>query len=61
MGLPGLMSSQLVGGHLTDAQIEELKMAFDMIDTDKSGTLDASELKGMLMGLTKREVSDREM
>ena len=60
VGFAGSLSSEPVGGQLTDAQVEELRIAFDMIDIDKSGALEAGELKRMLQSLESGEVADED-
>ena len=46
--------------NLTHDQLVELRRAFEMLDTDKSGYLEAQELKSMLVGLGQGEVTDQE-
>jgi len=42
-----------IAARLTPDQIEEIREAFDMFDTDNSGTIDADELKSALRALAR--------
>ena len=45
---------------LSKDQLIELKRAFEMLDTDNSGFLEAREMKSMLIYLGEGEVTDQE-
>jgi calcium-dependent protein kinase len=46
--------------NLTHDQLVELRRAFEMLDTDNSGFLEAREMKSMIVYLGEGEVTDQE-